>query len=263
MARSQKRKIFSKKKNLSGSITRWLSGLALGVAVCVGISLAHQAFEDPLAMVGLIVPQSKLTPKETWERYGPYFEKYATRDLHAPFLAALAQSTSDGNFLASPRWTIRFARGPFELLKPDNKNVGIMQFTQTQFKKSLEFCVKSGSVERERPWYQVDGCWFNRFSTRLSAANSIEQASAYIQATIDSRVHEPGVKASVGEIETFSALLHLCGITSALNWLEHEREIPNKIPNCRRGSNQVGLEKIENLQRNFEQFLADDNLVRK
>lgn len=262
MARSRQRKIFDKKKRRYDTLGRWVSGILLGISVCLGISLTNQLFEDPLTMLGIAVPNSPLTPEETWRKYGLYFQKYATKDLSPSFLAALAYSESSGNFLASPKWSIKLARGPFELLKPHNQTIGLLQFTKPQFEQTLDYCIHSRGVELERSWYQFDGCWFNFLSTRLSPANSIEQAAAFMQAKIDKHIHGEVMAASQSQMETFASVLHLCGLTSALSWAEQSKDNENPKWHCPRDKSKSRLEKITKLKNDFNRIMNDSKMAK-
>lgn len=264
MSVRKKRKIFSKKKNRYGTTVKWLSGVGIGFLVCIGISLTTHLFRDSLSLIGLVLPSKPQSPQDTWDEYKKYFRHYSTKDLSPVFLAALAQTESRGSFVSAPRWTFNFKRGPFDLLKPESNAFGIMGLTSSNFSKMKSFCVTLGNAEVTRTWYQVDGCWFNFLSTRLSPANSIEHTAAFIQASVNKKIHGEGLDLSHDKVETFAALLHRCGVTEALKSLSDVPLLDSKglsYP-CGKTDTTVYLSQVFKNKRIFEKIVSDSDFAK-
>jgi hypothetical protein len=264
MSARKKRKIFSKKKNRYGTAMKWASGVGIGFLVCLSISLTTHLFRDSLSLIGLVLPAKSKSHQDTWDEYKKYFRHYSTKDLSPVFLAALAQTESRGSFVSAPRWTFNFKRGPFDLLSPDSSTFGIMGLTASNFSKMKPFCVTSGNSEVTRTWYQVDGCWFNFLSTRLSPANSIEHTAAFIQASVNKKIHGEGLDLSSEKVETFAALLHRCGVTEALKSISDlptSNTLGLSFP-CGKTDTTVYLSQVFKNKRIFEKIVTDSDFAR-
>ncbi len=260
MSARKKRRIFSKKKNRYGTAVKWLAGIGIGFLICMSISLTTQFFHDSLSLLGLLIPARSHTPHDTWDEYKTYFRNYSTKDLSPVFLAALAQTESQGSFVSSPKWSFNLKRGPLDLLKPDSTAFGLMGITASDFTKMKSFCVEGSNAEVTRPWYQVDGCWFNSLSTRLSPANSIEHTAAFIQASVNKKIHSEGLELEPEKIEIFAALLHRCGLTEALRSLNNE--IKTTEGSCGKTEVKVYLSSIFKNKHLFEKLAADSDFAK-
>lgn len=260
MSGRKKRRIFNKKKNRYGTAVKWAAGIGIGFLICLSISLTTQLFHDSLSLLGLLIPTRTHTPQDTWDEYKTYFRNYSTKDLSPVFLAALAQTESHGSFVSAPKWSFNLKRGPLDLLKPDSTAFGLMGITASNFSKMKSFCVESGNSEVTRPWYQIDGCWFNGLSTRLSPANSIEHTAAFIQASVNKKIHSEGLELDTEKTEIFAALLHRCGLTEALSSLNNE--VKTTVGSCGKTEVKVYLSSIFKNKRLFEKFAADSDFAR-
>jgi hypothetical protein len=262
MSGRKKRKIFNKKRSHLNHSLRWFSGISLGIVGILFISLVNQGTQDLLSVLGLVTPSHSLAPQESWDEYQDYFENYSTKDLSPTFLAALAQTESSGSFFLAPKWTFSLKRGPFQILKPESTAFGLMQLTGPQFAQSKNFCIQEQNPERTGKWYHVDGCWFNSMSTRLSPANSVEHTSAFLQASVNHHIHGEGRQLVKERIEIYSALLHHCGITDGLAWLEGDQS-ENVPPSCRGKSAKNYLDRLYKNKRVFDTLRSESELARK
>lgn len=262
MSGRKKRKIFNKKQNQLNKLLKWGAGISLGFGGFMLISLVTQGATDFLTLLGLVTPNHSLTHQETWDEYQAYFENYSTKDLSPTFLAALAQTESSGSFFLAPKWTFSLKRGPFQILSPESTSIGIMQLTAPRFAQSNDYCIQAKNPERTGKWYQVDGCWFNFMSTRLSPANSIEHTSAFLQASINHRIHGEARQLTSGQMEVFSALLHHCGITDGLAWLESDQSNSNMLK-CRGKSAKNYIDRLYKNKRVFDTLKSESDIAHK
>jgi len=135
-----------------------------------------------------------------------------------------------------------------------------MGLTSSHFSKMNSFCVEAGNVEKTRLWYQVDGCWFNVLSTRLSPANSIEHTAAFIQDSVNKKIHGEGLELDREKIESFAALVHRCGLTEAIRSLDQDGT--TTLGSCGKIEAKTYLSSVFKNKRLFEKIAADSDFAK-
>src|SRR5215831_13188943 len=100
-----------------------------------------QVWRKPTEMLFPVGQALAKTPAATWREYGPLFREHSTPVMTAELLAALAQVEGAGNPVATPQWTWRWSRNPFEWYRPASSAVGMFQITDPAFRDARGYCI--------------------------------------------------------------------------------------------------------------------------
>src|SRR5215831_17786161 len=97
---------------------RLVATLAAVAALWAAANWMVQVWRKPTEMFFPIGQALVKSPASTWREYGPLFREHSTPVMTAELLAALAQVEGAGNPVATPQWTWRWSRNPFEWYRP-------------------------------------------------------------------------------------------------------------------------------------------------
>jgi hypothetical protein len=176
------------------------------------LNWAYQVFRKPGELLAPISTSFSKSPGSTWKSYGALFEQHSTSILSPEFLAALAQTESSGNPLASTYWRWQWAWNPFEIYRPASSALGMYQISNATFDQARKYCIRDHQVFTDGPWDEPRSCWFNRFYLRTVASHASEMTAAYLhRSVIDTLALRKVAKATPVQKEQLAAVIHLCG----------------------------------------------------
>jgi hypothetical protein len=152
------------------------------------------------------------SPVETWQEYGPLFDRHSTAVIRPELLAALAQVESGGNPVARTYWRWRFSWSPFEHYRPASSAVGMFQITDGTFAEARRYCVHDHIVVEDGPWHDVRGCWFNALYMRVVPGHAVEMTAALLDRAVADILRRNRIsRASAQQQQDLAAVIHLCG----------------------------------------------------
>jgi hypothetical protein len=108
-----------------------------------------------------------------------------------------------GNPLATSAWRWRASWNPFEVYRPASSAVGMYQMTDAAFEDSKRFCIRDHAV--------AEGCWSNRFYTRVVPEHAIELTAVFLDRAVSSILRAEKKKATLQQKQDLAAVIHLCG----------------------------------------------------
>jgi len=152
------------------------------------------------------------TPSETWADYAPLFRTYATEQITAEFLAALAQVEGSGNPVARTYWRWSLKTNLFEVYRPASSAVGMYQITDGTFEEAKRYCIHDHIVVEQGPWYDWHSCWFNGLYFRVLPSHAIELTAAFLDHAVSMTLTAQRIpRATLAQRQRLAALVHLCG----------------------------------------------------
>jgi hypothetical protein len=178
------------------------------VLMLFAVNWGYQVFKKPMELVGLINPGNYKSAKSSWQVYEDDFDENGTSLITKYYLAALSQVESGGNAWATPKWRWRWTTDIGRIYAPASSSVGLFQYTNATFEDAKRFCIHWGKSIQTGNWYDFRSCWFNRWYTRLSAADSIEMTSA----RLDFYIKQLKDKSSMESYQNLASVIHLCGL---------------------------------------------------
>lgn len=183
--------------------------VAFGVVFMLfAVNWGYQVFKKPMELLILLNPGKYKSAKSTWRIYEADFDENATSLMTKHYLAALSQVESSGNAWATPKWRWQWTTDISSIYAPASSSVGLFQYTNATFEDAKRFCIHWGKSIQTGSWYDFRSCWFNRWYTRLSAADSIEMTSA----RLDFYIRRLKENASVVDYQNLASVIHLCGL---------------------------------------------------
>jgi hypothetical protein len=200
-------------KKRRGKLGWFLVGLC-GLAVFFAINWCYHAFHKPSEIIGLVDSQFFKNPKETWTAHGDEFQKYSTKIITPEFLAALAQTESQGNGIARTYWQWNFwTKNPFKVYSPASSAVGMLQMTDGTFDQAKHFCVIDGKVYTDTS--KEKKCYLTSLYNRLIPSHSIEMTAAWLHWNVQDIINDLPKKKSkkITNVQKrkLAAVIHLCG----------------------------------------------------
>jgi hypothetical protein len=224
MAESKKRRRRRRKKSsldFYGLVIKLIGAVSTTALLLIAISATWQFLQNPFMVVGTFINDTPKSHTKTWKSYESLFVSNKTTHLSPTFLAALAQTESSGRQWTTSEWIFSLERGPMKILAPVSTSFGLMQFTSPTFEIAKNYCVNKTKVESAKPWYMLDGCWFNFLKTRGSASDSIETTAAYLQNYINENIVRKKKLTSNRNAQRFAAIAHLCGVGVAKKFVRN------------------------------------------
>ena len=195
---------------------RWAAGLLLAGSVALAVNAIYQVVRKPTELFFPVSGSLYKTPAETWHDYGALFRRYATRNITAELLAALAQVEASGNPLVRTYWRWSWVARPFELYRPASSAVGMLQITDGTFAEARHYCIHGHELAREGAWDDWHGCWFNSLYLRVLPADAVELTSAYLDLKVTAILAgSPRAQMSATQRTRLAAVVHLCGAGAA------------------------------------------------
>src|SRR5215467_5373183 len=186
--------------------------LAVLIVAWAAANWMVQVWRKPSEMLFPVGQALAKSPATTWREYGPLFRAHSTPVITAELLAALAQVEGAGNPVATPQWTWRWSRNPFEWYRPASSAVGMFQITDAAYRDAKRYCIHDHAVAEDGPWYDPGSCWFNGLYTRVVPSHAIEMTSALLHRRVAAVVSLSGAtKATHGQKRDIAAVIHLCG----------------------------------------------------
>ena len=192
--------------------TQAIVGFAVIVTLWLVLNLAYQVIRKPSELLFPVSDALYKTPSETWEEYGPIFQKHSTDVVTPDLLAALAQVEASGNPLVRTYWRWSVTTAPFEVYRPASSAVGMYQMTNGTFAVAKRYCIHDHAVVEDGPWNDFRSCWFNGLYSRVVPSHAVELTSAYLDrstANILKRLHIDD--ATLQQKQDLAAVIHVCG----------------------------------------------------
>jgi hypothetical protein len=184
----------------------------LFLAIWAAANWAVQVVRKPTELFFPVSGSLTKAPAQTWQQYGPLFEKHSTAVITPELLAALAQIEGSGNPLARTYWRWRASWNPFEVYQPASSAVGMFQITDGTFAEARRYCIHDHMVAVTGSWDDPRACWFNAIYTRVLPDHAVEMTAALLDRTVASTLARNGiVRASLQQRQDLAAVIHLCG----------------------------------------------------
>jgi len=192
---------------------RVATGLVAVALLWAGTNWMVQVWRKPSEMFFPVGQALAKSPASTWREYGPLFREHSTPVMTAELLAALAQVEGAGNPVATPQWTWRWSRNPFEWYRPASSAVGMFQITDAAYRDAKRYCIHDHAVAEDGPWYDPGSCWFNGLYTRVVPSHAIEMTSALLHRSVAGALARAKVReATLHQKQELAAVIHLCGV---------------------------------------------------
>ncbi len=187
-------------------------GMVLLVAVWAGVNWVVQVARKPTEVFFPVSGSFFKVPAQTWQEYGPLFDRHSTAVITPELLAALAQVEGSGNPVARTYWRWRFSWNPFEVYRPASSAVGMFQITDGTFAEARRYCIHDHIVVEDGPWHAPRSCWFNALYTRVVPGHAVEMTAALLDRTVARTLERNRIAtASPQQRQDLAAVIHLCG----------------------------------------------------
>lgn len=189
------------------------------VVLFFAVNWSYQVVRKPSELFFPISEQFYKDPAETWDAYGPLFERHSTPVMTADLLAALAQVEGSGNPVVRTYWRWSLTHEPFEIFRPASSAVGMYQITDGTFEIARRYCVHRHRVVEDGPWYDFKSCWFTWTYTRTVPSHAVEMTAAYLDRGVaDVLARNPALRPTFQQQQTLATLMHLCGAGAAADY---------------------------------------------
>ena len=226
-------------------------GLALAFVLWLGLNYAYQVLRKPTELFFPLSGVLLKTPPETWDEYGPIFERHATAIITPDLLAALAQVEGSGNPVARTYWRFSVTHEPFEVYRPASSAVGMYQITDGTFDEASRYCIHDHIVVEEGPLTDFDTCWFNSLYFRVVPSHAVEMTSAYLDRRVVNTLRRLRIEnASLQQKQDMAAVIHLCG-AGAGETFARRRFIPAAGQRCGDHAVQTYVSRVRQVRRTF------------
>ena len=188
-------------------------GLALVAMLGLVTNWVYQVICKPAELLFPVSGTLYKTPPETWQRYGPLFQRYATRVMTPDLLAAIAQVESSGNPLVRTYWRWSWTTQPFDVYRPASSAVGMYQMTDGTFAQARHYCIRNHTVEEQGRSHRWRTCAFNGFYARLIPGDAVELTAAYLDRSVAATLARQRMQgATLQQRQRLATLIHLCGV---------------------------------------------------
>jgi hypothetical protein len=187
-------------------------GVAVAFFLWLGLNYAYQVLRKPTELFFPLSGVLFKSPYETWDEYGPIFERHATEIIVPDLLAALAQVEGSGNPVARTYWRWALTHEPFEVYRPASSAVGMYQITDGTYDEASRYCIHDHIVVEEGPLLDFGSCWFNSLYFRVVPSHAAEMTSAYLDRRVVNTLRRLRIdKATLQQKQDMAAVMHLCG----------------------------------------------------
>jgi hypothetical protein len=232
--------------------------LAVLVLLWAATNWMVQVWRKPTEMLFPVGQTLVKSPASTWREYGPLFREHSTPVITAELLAALAQVEGAGNPVATPQWTWRWSRNPFEWYRPASSAVGMFQITDAAYRDARRYCIHDHAVAEDGPWYDPTSCWFNGLYTRVVPSHAIEMTSALLHRSVAGVLARRGnLKATLAQKQDLAAVIHLCGLARGDAFARKSFRV-DVGERCGPHDLRAYLLQVENLRQRFGALAAAD-----
>ena len=216
------------------------------------INWLYQVVRKPTEVVGLFDKHFYKTPKETWDSYKGLFKEHSTHVLSPQFLAALAQTESQGNPIARTYWSWKLTGDWTRLFAPASSSVGLFQMTDGTFEEAKKFCIQNGKVVKEDDTLsEYGGCWFNWAYMRLWPSHAIEMTSARLHFVVEELLESEKRRASLIQKQKLAAVVHLCGRQKAKRFIRYDFNT-RRMGKCGSHNASTYVSKVFRAKRHFQ-----------
>ncbi len=221
----------------------------------VGINFLFQIYQKPLEVLSLFSLTKPKTVMETWSSYGTDFQKYSTHQVPPELLAAIAQSESSGNPLASPGWTWKLSSLWSKIYSPASSSFGLFQSTKGTFAEGTDLCMIDREVIPRSPWYNFDSCWLHGIYSRAWPSHAIKAAALKLHFDLTSITRNHRIKnVSSTDRAKLAAVIHLCGRQRAEKFVRDRFQFRGNA-HCGTHHAPSYVNRILKLTRNFKSFI--------
>ncbi len=196
------------KKRKKFNIYYLILGLAIGV---LGLNVLIGVVRKPAHLLNPISKFFYKVPSQTWQSYKTEFKQYETDIIDASFLAALAQTESSGNPIATAYWHFSFKQDILSIFQPASSSIGLYQMTLDTFKDAKRFCFSEDGIDVDQNRSNLKACWRNNFRFRFSAADSIQLTSARLDYYTKTAISNYKKTLSKTTKQQLAAIIQLCG----------------------------------------------------
>jgi hypothetical protein len=191
---------------------RATASCVLVAALALTVNGVYQVVRKPSELFFPVSGALFKTPSQTWHDYSVAFRRYATPNVSAPLLAALAQVEASGNPLARTYWRWSWSLRPFDFYRPVTSAVGMYQITDGTFAEARHYCIRDHVLVHDGAWDDWHACWLNGAYLRIVPADAVELTAAYLELKISEILARlPAHAAGPREREHLAAMVHLCG----------------------------------------------------
>jgi len=200
---------------------RLLPGVLVAVVLVLAVNGIYQVVRKPTELFFPVSGVLGKTPGQTWREYGREFRRFATPEVPADLLAALAQVEGSGNPLVRTYWRWSWVVEPFEIYRPASSAVGMYQITDGTFAEARHYCIHHHALAQEGPWNDFHACWFNSLYLRVVPGDAIELTAAYLELKVNAILAQrPHHSATALQRAHLAAVVHLCGAGAAAAYAE-------------------------------------------
>lgn len=186
--------------------------LVYAAIFAVALNFVYQVIRKPSELFFPVSSVLAKAPAETWRAYSGLFRRYATANVSAELLAALAQVEGSGNPLVRTYWRWSWPARPFDFYRPASSAVGMYQITDPTFEEARHYCIRNHELRREGAWNDWHSCWFNGFYLRVVPADAVQLTAADLDLKVTGILERSGGSAPTpAQVRHLAAVVHLCG----------------------------------------------------
>lgn len=236
---------------------RLLTVLFVAAALALLVNGLYQVLRKPTELFFPVSGELAKLPAQTWHDYAALFRRYATANVSAELLAALAQVEASGNPLVRTYWRWSWATRPFDVYRPASSAVGMFQITDGTFAEARHYCIHEHALAREGPWNDFHSCWFNSLYVRVLPADAVQLTAAYLDLKVSSIVAHAGGNVSALHRQHLAAVVHLCGAGAAALYAQHGFRFADG-QRCGDHDPREYLKRVEAMQAQFVRLAAQE-----
>ncbi|MDZ4676753.1 MAG: lytic transglycosylase domain-containing protein [Oligoflexia bacterium] len=229
----------------------WLKFWVIAIPSFFTINWCYHAINKPSEVIGLFDSHFYNSPRNTWQNLGSDFKDHSTSIITSDFLAALAQTETQGNPIARTYWQWSFSTNPFKIFAPASSAAGLFQITDGTYAQMKRFCIHNGEVVKDGPWYEIGSCWFNFAYNRLIPSHAIEMTAAYLDYHVTKLIKRyRGAPPNTQQKQELAAIIHLCGPQRGEQFVRNRFQLAS-IGNCGAHNPHAYVNKLKKLQSGF------------
>jgi hypothetical protein len=228
------------------------------LALWAPINLAYQVTQKPSELLAPVSPWLIKTPDETWRNYAPLFHRYATANVAPELLAALAQTESAGNPVATTYWRWRFSINPLAIYRPASSAVGMYQTTDAAYIEARRYCISHHHVAEDQTDSAAPACGQGGAYWRILPRDAIELTASYLDRKLVSLLgrRHPG-SVTQQQKDNLAAVIHLCGPGPAASYVRRGFHL---APGERCGDQEIAtyVGRVSSFERQFRKLASAD-----
>jgi len=254
-SRRTRRRWWRNLRSLPGEV-KFVALLLASAVLAVSVNGIYQVVRKPTELFFPVSDALLKMPQQTWDAYGPIFQRHSTAVMSAELLAALAQVEGSGNPVARTYWRMSMTLSPFDIYRPASSAVGMYQITDGTFDIARRYCIHDHRVVEDGPWNDRRSCWFNALYSRVIPSHAVEMTAAYLDRQVADVLARHGIRqASIAQRQRLAAVIHLCGAGAGAAYARRGLAF---APGQRCGSHDPRhyVAKVEAMQRTFARLGA-------